>query len=81
MRTARVGYANSETVTFFRMNAYFFDCERLFKLRDNLPMDEKEVFDVDIRNVNWPLMAKIFQYGIGKYYLNLDMQSPLEPVQ
>ena len=43
--------------------------------------EEADLFDIDLRKIDLLLHAKYFQYGIGKFYNNLDILPPDAPLQ
>ena len=42
-----------------------------------LSEDERREFDFDTRKIDWNIAGAIFTYGIGKYYLNQNLISPV----
>lgn len=39
--------------------------------------EEKALFPIDVRNINWSHMHKLFSYGIRRFYIKEDIV-PLE---
>ena len=57
------------------------DCTKALDLMTYLDEREAEIFDVDLRKLDNALHAKVYMYGVGKYYCGLDILSPMDPLK
>ena len=71
----------TETLGYFRWHNLHHDMTKLLGLIQYLSPEEAEIFDIDLRKLNFPLHAKVFMYGVGKYYSGLDILSPMDPLK
>ena len=71
----------TKTIGYFRWHNLIHDTTKLLSLMNYLDPEESEIFDVDLRKLDNALHAKIYMYGIGKYYCGLDILPPMDPLQ
>lgn len=63
----------TKTIGHFRWHNEKHELNKLLSLISTLSPEEQELFDVDLRKLNQSEHAKIFMYGVGKYYGGLDL--------
>ena len=78
MKNAEV---NVKTLGYFRWHEKFNKSDKLLGLMKYLDAEERELFNVDVKNLDQIRHGQIFEYGIGRYYMNLDLQSPTGDMQ
>lgn len=63
----------TKTIGHFRWHNEFHETKQLHSMVATMSLEEQELFDIDLRKVNWMNHAQIFTYGVGKYYQGLDI--------
>ena len=69
-KIVQFSYESSVSFERFKTNIFTKESSRTHALWESLTPEEQEIFDCDVRQINWEKMAANFTYGIGKYYLN-----------
>ena len=71
----------TKTLGYFRWHNLLHDVTKLLGLIRHLDHEESEIFDIDLRRVDNTLHAKVYMYGVGKYYCGLDILPPMDPLK
>lgn len=74
-------HISTETVGFFRWHICYHLTEKLHAMMKFLDEEESVLFNVDMRKYNQVTHAKLFNYGIGKYFFGFDLLSPLDDLK
>lgn len=65
-----------DTFGFYSEHKQYHDTKNLTDMISYLDKEEAELFDIDVRRLDIDYHAKLFSYGIGKFYQGHDLIPP-----
>lgn len=69
----------TKTLGYFRWKDSIHVTKKLLGMIKYQSSEDVDLFDIDIRKIDMPLHAKVFMYGVGKFYCGLDLLPPSDP--
>ena len=71
---------NTTVIGYFRVKKELPKVDKLLSLIAFLNKEEAELFDIDVRKIDFIHHAKQMMYGTGRYYNKLDLLPPESPL-
>ena len=79
LKTLKRGEEVSKLFEFFMSNEWIYECRNIKKLAASLTPQERSTFFIEIADIESSRFIKVSNYGVQKYLLNEEAESPLNP--
>ena len=66
----------SESFVHFMENEWIFSTKKIWDLNKFLTPNEREIYQLDIKKVEWPIYLQYFCWGLSKYILKENNDAP-----